>query len=180
MERWFRLAKQMNRNKKSRLVSGISSIIIQLFLCEYSTYPSVFLIVTTILLYIICIRYYFEPIHNCHMPPYGVPLVVYDMYKILFWAYSQLCGSPHPEARVVYDMYKILFWAYSQLRRRLWRARMVVYDMYKILFWASKSKTTLCAANIRCFSQTTKTFHFFRTPPNSRAVRNWSGQYYQG
>ena len=74
----------MNRNKKSRLVSGISSIIIQLFLCEYSTYHSVLLTVTTILLYMICIRYYFEPIHNMLMRGLVEPSVVYDMYKILF------------------------------------------------------------------------------------------------
>ncbi len=45
-------------------MSGISSIMIQLFLRECSTYPSDFLTVTTIQLYMICIRYYFEPIHN--------------------------------------------------------------------------------------------------------------------
>ena len=65
-------------------MSGISSIMIQLFLCEYSTYPSVLLTVTTILLYMICIRYYFEPIHNYVGTVYFGSSVVYDMYKILF------------------------------------------------------------------------------------------------
>ncbi len=65
-------------------MSGISSIIIQLFLCEYSTYPSVLLTVTTILLYMICIRYYFEPIHNQLRVEVHEHGVVYDMYKILF------------------------------------------------------------------------------------------------
>ena len=74
----------MNRNKKSRLVSGISSIIIQLFFCEQSTYLSVLLIVTTFLLYMICIRYYFEPIHNTLNEKKFYDQVVYDMYKILF------------------------------------------------------------------------------------------------
>ena len=35
-------------------------------------------------LYMICIRYYFEPIHNALAADLDPGAVVYDMYKILF------------------------------------------------------------------------------------------------
>lgn len=44
-------------------------------------------------------------------------------------------------------------------------------------YFVSMSKTTLCAANIQCFSKTTKTFHSF-SPPEFMS-RNLVGNHFE-